>query len=589
MSIVISGFENINDETIRKCFEEYETDPTDITDVYITDCKCYSIILSSKYHYFFKNVKSNYIALDSDTTYSFKSTYATTANINYPNNTNTHEFSLDGLTCEYLTLKFYKPDIDLTYDKTTVITANQVNIKIDRYDIPIIPKITTINGNLPYVIIYNSDLTHDDNLRHFMIEYYFRYDIILKLKNLSFYDITIGENCNKIIISNLSGSSLKIEQNYKNTKKDFKDIVIFKNNNKFKLKLYTFSNIDVNNIYRYSKITDLYFYYCDCVLHTNYIPIKSLVFENCKVQTIDNDKVYDNSIDARKYTNIEVLKCPNCHLRYLLVSGLNKLSKLIFSCNMIKNIALSGLNELKELDGSKNQLYKMFISHYNKLELIDLCYNTLVNLRVHDNPKLISINVNNNQIHRIYLSNIPMLHELKLSNNNLQSIFVNHLTSLKILECENNQLVDMNTYKLDKLNELNCSNNNITRIIYNDNLKKLLCRNNKLKLVAVRQCLDYLDCSNNNINNIVCYQINSLRYLNINNNHYEDKTGLTKFTNLIILNCKNINTNLLELKRDNEITLVISSDKETTFIIDGLTSNIISEHKNIINKNDYYK
>ena len=124
-------------------------------------------------------------------------------------------------------------------------------------------------------------------------------------------------------------------------------------------------------------------------------------------------------LDIKNNPNFSGLKCNNCSLTSLSVSGCTGLTKLICNNNQLTSLDVSSLSNLTELR-----------CHYNKL----------ASLNVSNKTKLTTLYANSNQLTSINVQGCSVLNDLNVECNKLTSLSVQGCNALRNLDCAINKI-----------------------------------------------------------------------------------------------------------------------------------------------------
>ena len=119
-------------------------------------------------------------------------------------------------------------------------------------------------------------------------------------------------------------------------------------------------------------------------------------------------------LDIRNNPNFSGLKCNNCSLTSLSVSGCTGLTTLICNNNQLTSLDVSSLSNLTELK-----------CHYNKL----------ASLNVSNKTKLTTLYANANQLTSINVQGCSVLNDLNVECNKLTSLSVQGCNALRTINC----------------------------------------------------------------------------------------------------------------------------------------------------------
>lgn len=375
----------------------------------------------------------------------------------------------------------------------------------------------------------------------------------IELKNLEYLYIENSKNLNYLTANNLT----KIELDISNDESLLENIellrkfpklqkLILQGNSNIKLKLpenvknltLQYTNLDV------SHLTSL-----ESISYSNF---KGKIFFPKNIKEI-NLKGKLNFEDFNKLTNLNSLSIKNNTNEIILNKKL--LQQLTeFSCESCPNIKFNGefndkkllklylknvnividINKLKHitelhLDSISNNFSALNLESFESLSKLTIVYNNVAKINL---PKsLIELNCSHNQIRTL---NLPL--------------------NLRVLKCSHNQIKTITPN--ENLEELFCENNNIEIFNANQKLKKLYINSNPLYFLTLSKKLESLMAANCDLEEINVKNLNSLIYLNLENNPF--KKLFTLPLNLEYLNVSKCNITTFKVLAPKLKTLNIS-------------------------------
>jgi Leucine-rich repeat (LRR) protein len=264
-------------------------------------------------------------------------------------------------------------------------------------------------------------------------------------------------------------------------------------------------------------------YSTNCSAITNFTLIPDSNFENKLIKLgIDNDGlnggILTSSISSLKELNLtenpNVQTTPISDITGIqdfislekLEVGLNRLSKLDVSKNVL----------LKELLCFDNQLTSLDLSNNTKLSYLICSDNTISSLDVSKSPNIYLLNCENNQLTNLDVSNNLSLRYFQCQSNKLTNLDVSKNLSLQQLTCSKNQLSKIDVSKNVFLQLLRCGSNMITdsNLSINNSLYQLSCEFNQLITLDLskNKNIQELDCRSNNLVNLNIRNGNNIKF-----------------------------------------------------------------------------
>jgi len=166
---------------------------------------------------------------------------------------------------------------------------------------------------------------------------------------------------------------------------------------------------------------------------------------------------------------------------------------------------LSHLSELKQFACQSNLITELDVTNNENLTLLNCRDNRLSSLDVTNLNELKFLDIIQNDISTLDIFNLEKIESLYVSKNRLKTLAVSQKPKLKILECEDNALTLLDLSASIEINSINCNLNSIKNLILpaSDSLRKL-------------------SCNTNSISEFTFSNFDSLEYLNIGNNKFEE-------------------------------------------------------------------
>jgi len=180
------------------------------------------------------------------------------------------------------------------------------------------------------------------------------------------------------------------------------------------------------------------------------------------------------------FVNLRSLKCSNHHLSELDISENTRLSYLHFGVNQLTEIDLSANLLLKELYCNNNQIQELDVSKNIALQRLHCGGNQLTELDVSSNESLWDLQCRENQLSTLDLfmnknlrlfhcgynllselilpSSMFVLERLSCYSNQLTSLSLENCINLESLSCSSNLISSLDISNCQKLTSLNCGN-----------------------------------------------------------------------------------------------------------------------------------
>ena len=152
------------------------------------------------------------------------------------------------------------------------------------------------------------------------------------------------------------------------------------------------------------------------------------------------------------FTALTELSCDDNQLTSLDLSGNPLLEVLWCTGNQLTSLDLSGNPLLEELGCENNQLTSLDLSGNPVLEEFYCDSNQLTSLDLSGNPLLEELYCGDNQLTSLDLSGNPLLVYLWCNNNQLTSLDLTSNTVLEGLDCSNNQLTSLDVRNGNNIN-----------------------------------------------------------------------------------------------------------------------------------------
>ncbi|NCA89995.1 MAG: hypothetical protein EOM92_14080 [Gammaproteobacteria bacterium] len=141
--------------------------------------------------------------------------------------------------------------------------------------------------------------------------------------------------------------------------------------------------------------------------------------------------------------HLQAIDCRNIGLKFLDLSWVPRLTKLICSCNSLTKLDLSLLPRLTILECWNNSLTELDLSPV---------------------PELIELYCEGNSFNKLDFSPVPRLAVLQTSINPLTELDLSPLSSLTELRCMFNRLAELDLTALSMLSKLYCFGNKLSNI-----------------------------------------------------------------------------------------------------------------------------
>jgi len=177
--------------------------------------------------------------------------------------------------------------------------------------------------------------------------------------------------------------------------------------------------------------------------------------------------------------------------KLIIWNKLKYIKHLFINNNEIYDMSIDFKNfiNLKTLDISHNKLTRI-INLPDNLEELSCCNNTITDIQSHD--KLLRLNCNSNQI--IKLNQYLKLNNLICNNNKINTI--QSYPELNKLSCVNNPLLKIENQL--SLIQLDCSYTRVKNIINCNNLTHLICNNTPINNICNLKKIKMLEMCNCN-------------------------------------------------------------------------------------------
>ena len=337
------------------------------------------------------------------------------------------------------------------------------------------------------------------------------------------------------------------------------------------------------------------------IIENNIINVTELNISNKEIENINEIKYFTSLInlncsnnlltelDLNDLTQLEELDCKNNNISNIKINFLQNIKKIDCSNNLIESLNIIQSRVLVSLrcDNNKltelilpvfewkfieevflwnNQLSELNFQYIKNLKRLDLGYNLFETINTLSNTKLEVLRISNNPLKEVKINtpNLNFLYaenysltELNLSNTNLESAFISG---------NNLEFINLDGVDLNKINGINLYEpNNIKCIQVNDvSLASEIGGLKNYTQFLNTNCSSVLSVKTNEIKNIIVYPNPSQEKISIENITNFRLATIMDLNSKIILQSKNKNINISNLKPNIYLLKIEYADKILT-------------------------
>ena len=183
--------------------------------------------------------------------------------------------------------------------------------------------------------------------------------------------------------------------------------------------------------------------------------------EAARIITLDLENTGINSVGGVRYfPNLDHLDVSDNNVKYIDVSGLQKLASLFFNMNKVSSLKVENCSALQSIMGRTNKLQSVdFSTIADHLKVLDLSQNVLTSANLSGMTSLEYAALGKNNIVSLDLTGCSKVSILSIPSNQISELDLSDLAELLTLDCSENNLQSLDLTSCTKLGLLNVNKN----------------------------------------------------------------------------------------------------------------------------------